>query len=309
MIEGLEQEIKYESSVHNIYTQIRQSGQLVNPDSAPTVSIYNSSGSSLVSATAMTMVPVNIKGGRAMLDFDAQTAAFQEGALLTGGTSGATAYIERIIDSGTTGTLYLRNVFGTFANNETISDSGDSSGSATANLAPYTCEYYYTVDASSTTNYPLGSNFYGVVTFIINSVTDTKNEYFAVVKHPFTQPLVTDSHIRSLHPDWAQMHPDGESATFVDQIEVAHAELSRRIHALGNRAAFVVIPGQLLPYERAFAEAEIARRLTSMDPDQRDYWVSQAEALWASKGEFTWDSDDTDAVDSDAKVFSSRFTR
>ena len=65
------------------------------------------------------------------LDYDAQTANFTLGKVLTGGTSGATALIIADSDSGATGTLTLREISGTFQNNETITDS--VTGSATAN--------------------------------------------------------------------------------------------------------------------------------------------------------------------------------
>ncbi len=64
------------------------------------------------------------------LDYDAETSEFTEGATLTGGTSGASGTIVKVIDNGTTGTLWLGSVTGTFQNNETISDG--NGGSATA---------------------------------------------------------------------------------------------------------------------------------------------------------------------------------
>ena len=64
------------------------------------------------------------------LAYDAETTPFTAGATLTGGTSGATATIYRVIDDGTTGTLILTGVTGTFQDNETITGGG---GSATAN--------------------------------------------------------------------------------------------------------------------------------------------------------------------------------
>lgn len=65
------------------------------------------------------------------LNYDAESAAFTEGATLTGGTSGATGIIVKVIDNGTTGTLWLDGVAsGPFQNNETITDS--ATGSATA---------------------------------------------------------------------------------------------------------------------------------------------------------------------------------
>jgi hypothetical protein len=64
------------------------------------------------------------------LNYDAETVAFTKGATLTGGTSAATGIIAKVIDNGTTGTLWLDSVTGTFQNNETITDS--ATGSATA---------------------------------------------------------------------------------------------------------------------------------------------------------------------------------
>lgn len=70
------------------------------------------------------------------LDFDAGTAEFVEGDTLTGGSSGATATIERVVlQSGTyggsdaDGYLVLSGLSGTFQNNEAITSSG---GAATA---------------------------------------------------------------------------------------------------------------------------------------------------------------------------------
>lgn len=74
-------------------------------------------------------MPVN---GEALvaLDYDAETGTFTEGLVVTGGTSGATGTLERLFDDGTTGTMWLRGVSGTFQNDETITDT--STGSATS---------------------------------------------------------------------------------------------------------------------------------------------------------------------------------
>lgn len=64
------------------------------------------------------------------LDYDAQTVNFTPGDVLTGGTSAATAIIVIDDDSGTTGTLVLRKLSGTFVDNEVITDA--SGGSADA---------------------------------------------------------------------------------------------------------------------------------------------------------------------------------
>lgn len=65
------------------------------------------------------------------LAYDAQTANFTLGDILTGGTSGAKARIVADSDSGATGTLTLRDITGTFQDNETITGAGG--GSATVN--------------------------------------------------------------------------------------------------------------------------------------------------------------------------------
>ncbi len=90
---------------------------------------------------------VGSKGGRAvvngtlaaafLLDYDAQSANFTPGAVLTGATSGATATITSDTDAGATGTLVLATVVGTFLDNEIIADDNVSPGSATANRTQY----------------------------------------------------------------------------------------------------------------------------------------------------------------------------
>ena len=73
------------------------------------------------------------------LDFTAGTAAFTEGQTLTGGTSGATATIERVVKqsgawgSNAAGDLVLSGITGTFSAAETITDG--ASGSATGSGA------------------------------------------------------------------------------------------------------------------------------------------------------------------------------
>lgn len=77
---------------------------------------------------AITDEPVN------RLNFDAQTVNFTIGQTVTGGTSGATATIVDIVDSGTTGFLILGTITGgPFQDNETITDG--LGGSATADGA------------------------------------------------------------------------------------------------------------------------------------------------------------------------------
>jgi len=67
------------------------------------------------------------------LGYDSQTADFNIGATVTGATSGATGDIVIDTDNGTSGTLRLVNISGTFQDNETITDNGGPTGSATVN--------------------------------------------------------------------------------------------------------------------------------------------------------------------------------
>ncbi len=66
------------------------------------------------------------------LNYDAQSANFTVGAILTGGTSGAHGIIIADVDAGSTGTLTLEGIDGTFQNDETITDDNGSPGSATS---------------------------------------------------------------------------------------------------------------------------------------------------------------------------------
>lgn len=68
-----------------------------------------------------------------VLAFDAQTANFTVGKILTGATSGATAVILEQTDAGATGTLTLGSIRGTFLDNEIITDNNGTPGSATVN--------------------------------------------------------------------------------------------------------------------------------------------------------------------------------
>lgn len=65
------------------------------------------------------------------LAYDAQTSNYTVGSILTGSTSGATARIVADSDAGASGTLTLRDIVGTFENNEEIAD--ESGGNALVN--------------------------------------------------------------------------------------------------------------------------------------------------------------------------------
>lgn len=69
------------------------------------------------------------------LAYDGQTANFTVGKIVTGATSKATAYIVSDTDGGATGTLVVSGISGTFINNETITDSNGTPGTAVVNNA------------------------------------------------------------------------------------------------------------------------------------------------------------------------------
>jgi hypothetical protein len=69
------------------------------------------------------------------LDYDAETAPFTVGQTVTGGTSGATGVIIKIMGTSPTGTLWINTLAGNFQDNEVITDgmggSADADGTET----------------------------------------------------------------------------------------------------------------------------------------------------------------------------------
>jgi len=70
------------------------------------------------------------------LAYDAQTANFTVGDTLTGATGGATARIVADADGGASGTLTLRDIVGTFENNEEVTDGLGGSALVNGTLTP-----------------------------------------------------------------------------------------------------------------------------------------------------------------------------
>lgn len=64
------------------------------------------------------------------LNYDAEVAEATVGETITGGTSGATGVVSYITDYGTTGTLTLTSVSGTFQDNEPLTGSSTFSGTS-----------------------------------------------------------------------------------------------------------------------------------------------------------------------------------
>ncbi|MBB4642370.1 hypothetical protein [Rhizorhapis suberifaciens] len=73
-----------------------------------------------------------VQGGVSRLNYDAETVSFTEGDTVTGGTSGATATVWRVVDQGSgTGYLLIYDIVGgPFQDNETLTDGDGGSADA-----------------------------------------------------------------------------------------------------------------------------------------------------------------------------------
>jgi hypothetical protein len=102
------------------------------------------------------------------LNYDAETAAFTVGKTIQGALSTHTAVIVKVIDNGTTGTLWLKSATGVFQNNETITETtGGTPGSATA-------------DGTATTQF---AAITGTASNLFSHVWSHKNRLFFVKKN------------------------------------------------------------------------------------------------------------------------------
>lgn len=105
------------------------------------------------------------------LMYDAESAPFTTGLIVTGGTSGATAEITSINDWGTEGLLGLRNIIGTFQDNETITDT--STGSATVNGTRGSGYLEY---ASETSPFTVGATLSGSTAGTVGVITALQDD-------------------------------------------------------------------------------------------------------------------------------------
>ena len=112
--------------------------------------------------------------GDIRLPYDAQSGDFTEGDILTGGSSGATGIIVADHDDGSAGALILRDVVGSFADDETITD--ETSGSATSNI-PTGAEEISRVKASPFGTYAGGKFFAARGVWLSNVASADSNNY------------------------------------------------------------------------------------------------------------------------------------
>ncbi len=302
------QEAQYNVAAARLTWMLKFKGRVRVPDAAPKIEISEPGGTVRVAATNMTVIAVDTAGGNSILDYDGGSVPFVNGALLTGATSKATATIERVEGTEITGALYLSNQFGTFSNDEVITDDSEDTGAAVANQASYTTGYRYDLDTTPVANFGISENYFGLITYDVNSIAQRKTLYFDVVRQPFTEPIVTSEYIDSLHPDWKRLHPLGDDATWDAPIAVGHGELARRIRLLGNRPSMMVRTEELLPYELAFVRHQIAL-FCGFKEEDKEFWDSEATNAWASRGEFQYDTNKTPQIDGGVVVLNSGWRR
>lgn len=105
-----------------------------------------------------------------LLDFDAKTGSFTVGETLSGTTSGASALIVGVVDNGTTGTIYIREIAnGPFQDNEVVTDAGG--GSANANI-PVGVEPWLMMTGADTNDLSHVWKFKSRLLFIKRGTTD-----------------------------------------------------------------------------------------------------------------------------------------
>lgn len=300
---GLHQSLEYSSSADRLYFTITVDGEEKQPDSAPEITIYDPSGDAIVTTTDMTSAAITTD---AYLAYVSQTAEFDLGSTLTGGTSSATAIIKSDRKSGTSGILELGNIDGTFSSGETITDA--NSGSATTSGTLYTCTYYHTINLSDTDTWEIAQNYYAEIEFDVDSVSYKRLLYFDVNLYPMIHPIVSSQDVDTIHPDWIRSRPSSWP-DWQNIIEFAHAELVRRIHAHGEQAAhFVKREEEFFSIELAFVEAQIGISLRFED-EERNFYIKKREETWTGRGQFTFNKDETAEIEEEPKLLTIRLVR
>jgi hypothetical protein len=228
-----------------------------------------------------------------LLDYDAQTAEFEVGEKVTGGTSGATGIIRGQERRGTAGTLHLGDVDGTFRDNEALTDSG--SGAATCKGWLYTCDHVLEIDASATTTWEMGQNYRAEISYQIGGRTYTRQELFDVAWAPMCYPIVTSHDIEEIHPTWAKVRPESWR-DWGPAVRGGHADLVRRIHSMGEQAAeYIKRTSEFWKVELAFVERWIAINC-GFPPEETKRWEERAESAWGERGLLTTMADEEDTA-------------
>lgn len=305
-VEGKIQGLRYGATSAMFFWIPRLGGMDIKPTSAYYM-IYDEDGDALTSTSAaLSTCTIEDHG---WLGFDALTARFNIGATISNTTAAFSATIRDVqYTSSTAGRVYITNIIKTVATDKALADNGDTAGAATSDGTPYSPVMYAIFNLSSTANYGIGENYRVQIRWTYGGQTRYDNVYFDVVKYPI-DVLVTSRMVDDKHPDWNSMRPK-EWQDWKLAIHSGHAELCRRIRALGKRPSFIPKRDELLPYEMAFVEAAIARDAIGFEPVERQRWIEHAEDIWASRGEFAYaEGRDDDEIDADPVVFSGSMTR
>jgi hypothetical protein len=286
--------------------EIKTAGTGANVLSSPGDDLAATSMASGVGASMFVQHDTNEKLTEGFLAYNTQTAEFKIGKTLTGGTSAATGIIRGQRRTGATGILYLSNVDGIFANAETITDSGSGSAKASGNL--YTCEHFYSVDASDTTDYEIDVNYKAKIEYYIDESLYTHWLYFDVGFYPMTAPVVTSEDIDEMHANWLPKR-DKRWTDWGPAVRAGHADLVRRIHAHGEQAAFYVKREQeFWRVEMAFIEYQIAKTCGFEDVD-RDFWRDNKESAWRSRGLLTKQEDADAEIEEEQNVIQAQLLK
>lgn len=305
-IENKVQELRYSATTAILFWSPKLGGMEPKPTTA-TVTIYN--GSETLMSTTSTAFSLCTVETEAWMSFTSLTARFNLGATVTASTSGFTATIQDVVyTSSTGGLMYVTDIYKTPASGQVLTDNGDTPGTAKVGDSFYPPMFYVALNLATTSSYTIGENYHAKVRWVYGGQTRYDHVYFDIVYYPI-DVMTTGRMIDAAHPDWRAVRPK-EWRSWVPAIHAGHAELCRRIRALGNRAAFIVKREELQPYEQAFIEAVIARNHLGMPAEERAYWEKRAEAAWTSRGEFSYAaSADDGEIDANPKVFTHRWTR
>lgn len=308
-IENKIQEIRYSATTAYLFWTPKLAGvDVIAPTAQYT--IYNSGGSLLTATSAAmgssTLTSVESEG---WLGFTALSTRWNIGATISNASAGFTATIRGVQYTSTTaGRVYLTDIYKTPTSGSVLVDNGDTPGGATVNGQMYSPLLYARIGVSDTDSYPIGEDYRMQIKWTYSEQTFYDHVYFDVVHYPIA-PMTSSRMLDDCHPDWVAMRPK-EWRTWDPAIRTGHAELCRRIRALGNRPAFIVKREELQPYEQAFIEAVIARNHLGMQPDERGYWERRAETMWSSRGEFAYaTASDDGELDDTPKVFYHRWSR
>jgi len=132
------------------------------------------------------------------LNYDAETSPFTVGAILTGGTSGATGTIDEVVDYGTTGTLRLSSSVDAFEDDETITDDNGTPGSATVNGGGIPFDYGETQMVN--TDFGSQSEGFWVSGQIINITPTPTGSSVIILRYVPTLAKLSDTNKTSIIP-------------------------------------------------------------------------------------------------------------